>query len=270
MIYNMIYEFKDYKKFLIKLIQQMPKKGRGQARKLADHLRVQAVVISQVLSGDREFTAEQGLEVADFFGLDAQATDYLVCLIHHARAGTQNLKQHYEKKIELQQKEAMKLKNKVVEHRDLSDTDKGIFYSNWFYSGIRLLTSIREYETIDAMADRFRMSRAKVGEILEFLVSRGLCVEKNGHYKMGVTATFVDASSKFINNHRRNWRLKGIEKISEPGANDLFYSSPCSLSAKDQQMIRQEIAKLISDFSKRVGDSPAEKLACLNIDWFEI
>ena len=75
--------------------------------------------------------------------------------------------------------------------------------------------------------------------------------------------------SPFVNSHRRNWRLKAIEKFPKPGEQDLFYSGPYSLSEKDYDWLRKELVKLISTVSARVGDSPPEKLACLNLDFFE-
>jgi len=264
-----IYDFSEYKPFLTDLIHSFPKNGRGQARKLAAYLDVNSVVVSQILAGDRHFTPEQSLRVASFFGLDERATDYFVLLVQQARAGTKILEQHFEKKLEKLRQETSNLKNRVIEHRELSDPDKGVFYSNWFYSGIRLLSSIEGYNSIEAIAAYFRLSRAKVASVVSFLVERGLCQEKDGRISIGVTATHVDAASPLVNSHRRNWRMKGLERFSELGPHDLFYSSPYSLSQKDADFIRKELVKLVADCSKRVADSPAEKLYCLNLDWWQ-
>jgi uncharacterized protein (TIGR02147 family) len=265
-----IYEFKDYKKFINGLIHQMPKRGRGQARRLAEHLHVQPVVISQVFSGDRDLTPEQGLEVAAYFGLDERQAEYLVLLISQARAGTKKLSTHYEAKLEALRREAMKIKNSIVKHEVLSDPDKGIFYSNWYYSAVRLLTSTPGHDNIEAIAAKLDLSRAKTVEILDFLVSRGLCEEKNGRYKIGTSATFLDASSPFINGHRRNWHIKAMEKFADPKPHDIFYSSTASISEADQARVQQILTRVIKEFSKTVADSPAHKIACLNLDWFEL
>jgi uncharacterized protein (TIGR02147 family) len=265
-----IYEYREYKPFLLDLIRTYPKAGRGQARKLSEHLAVNSVVVSQILAGDRHFTPEQSLKVAHFFGLDERATDYLVLLVNFARAGSKDLEAHYEKKLEKLRREILNLKNRVVEHRELNDPEKGIFYSNWFYSGIRLLSSIEGYKSVEAIAGYFGLSRAKVADVISFLLSMGLCKEqKDGKITIGTTATYVDAASPFVNSHRRNWRMKALERFSEIRDGDLFYSGPYSLSQKDADHIRKELAKLVAECSKRVADSPAEKLYCLNVDWFE-
>jgi uncharacterized protein (TIGR02147 family) len=264
-----VYEYHDYKPYLASVMQAFPNHGRGQARRLAEHLSVSSVVISQILSGNRHFTPEQALQVAAYFGFDERSTEYFVLLVNQARAGSKTLVAHYESKLEKLRRETMNLKNRVIDHRELSEADKGVFYSNWFYSGIRLLSSIEGYNSVEAIATYFGLSRAKVAEVVEFLVDRGLCKEENGHLQMGVTATYVDSASRFVNSHRRNWRLKGLERFTEPGPRDLFYSSPFSLSNKDADLIRKEIVKMIGEISKRVGHSDSEKLTCLNIDYFE-
>jgi hypothetical protein len=119
------------------------------------------------------------------------------------------------------------------------------------------------------MAHFFHLTRAQIAPVISFLLSTGLCVEEKGRIKLGTTATYVGTDSPFVNSHRRNWRLKAMERFSSTGPGDLFYSSPCSISKTDAEVIRKELAKMIGEISKRVGDSPPEKLACLNIDWFE-
>jgi uncharacterized protein (TIGR02147 family) len=263
-----IYDYTEYKRFLNDWIHAMPKQGRGQARRLSEHLGVNSVVVSQILSGSRHFSIEHALDAAKFFALDERATDYFLTMVQLARAGTAALEAHHAKKLALMRAQNANLKNRVIEHRELSDPDKGIFYSNWFYSGIRLLSSIPGYDSVEAIAGYFGLSRAKVANVVRFLVDRGLCEEKEGKLGLGVTATYVDASSPLVNSHRRNWRLKGLERFSELREEDLFYSGPYSLSQKDAEQIRKELVKLIADCSKRVADSPAERLYCLNVDWF--
>lgn len=263
-----IYEFREYKPFLNQFIAQFPKRGRGQARRLADHLGVSSVVISQILSGPRDFSPEQALQVAAYYGFDEAATEYFYLMVQKARAGHHKLKEYLEKKLVKMRTEDL-LRNRVVEHKELSEADKGVFYSNWQYAGISLLASIDGYNTIDAIAEYFGLTRSQVANIVSFLVSTGLCREEKGRITMGTTATHVGTGSPFVNSHRRNWRLKAMEHFNRPKENDLFYASPFSLSKADADHIRKELARLIGEISKRVSDSPCEQLACLNIDWFE-
>lgn len=264
-----IYESTSYKAFLRALIRQFPKNGRGLLTRLAEHLSLQPTVVSQILGRDRHLTPEQALEVASFFGLDERATDYFVILVQYARAESKKLKIHYEQKLEKLRLEAQNLRNLVKGREELTEADKARFYSNWYYSGVFNLSAIEGFQTVEAIADYFELSRAKVGEIVSFLLQSGLLVEKNGELSPELKSTHVSNTSEFVNNHRRNWRDKAREKFSKPGENDIFMSAPVSMGKRDAELFRSELLKLIKSFSKLVEPSPSEKLQCLNIDWFE-
>jgi len=51
---------------------------------------------------------------------------------------------------------------------------------------------------------------------------------------------------------------------------ELFFSSPMTLSRKDKQKLREKIIEFIKDFMKTIQNSDEEILCCLNIDWFEV
>lgn len=265
-----ITEFSDYKSFIKALLKTYPKSGRGQSRRLAEHLNVVPIVVSQVLARDRHFTPEQALKVAEFFGMDTKTSEYFVFLVSLARAETKDLKAFYKEKLAKIRAESENIKNLVHGREVLSDEDKGIFYSNWYYSGIRILSSMERYQTVEALADCTGLSRAKVGQVVSFLIKTGLCVQgKNGRILRGPQSTHVDNESPFVNNHRRNWREKAREKFASPEDTDFFYSSPVALSEKDAEQFRKQLLEMIKEFSKRVAASPEETTMCLNIDWFK-
>lgn len=266
----MVYKYTDYKQFLNDLIAVMPKKGHGQARKLAEHLGVHSVVASQILSGDRDFTYEQSLDVASYFGLDENATEYFSTLVLKARAGTKKLENYLEKKLATLKAEAEDIKNRVPAYRKLNEEDQAIYYSNWYYCATHILTSIKGFDNIDSISTHLGVHRTKIAEVLEYLVARGLCAQDaKGRYSPGTTSTFVDAKSPFVNNLHRNWRIKALEKMTTRKPNDFYYSIPTSLSEKDKDVLREELVKLAAKFVERSANSKPEKLVCLNIDWFD-
>lgn len=264
------FEYLDYKRFLKDYLLSMPRNGYGQAKRLSDYLGVSSVAVSQVLSGDKHFTPEQGLQVCEFFGFDEQTTEYLLLLLSKERAGSEKLTKYYLEQIKTKQNTLKSIKSHVVASQDLTEEQKAIYYSNWYYSGIRLLTSIEGFNSIDVIAERFGLTRRKVAQVLKFLVEHGLCVEDNGKTKLATASIYLSPNSVHINNHRRNWRVKGLEKLTEPNDDEIFFSNPCSLSESDFLEIKSQLTKTIGEISKRIQDSPEEKLACLNIDWFKV
>lgn len=265
-----ITEFSDYKGYLKALLRTYPKSGRGQSRRLAEHLGVAPIVVSQVLARDRHFTPEQAVKVAAYFGMDERATEYFVFLVNHARADSKDLKAFYSEKLSRLRREAENIKNLVRGKVALSDADKGIYYSNWYYVAVQTLCAIDRYQKIDSIAEHLGMSRQKTAEIVSFLLQTGLCAEdERGKIHPGARSIHVDDKSPFVNSHRRNWREKAREKFTNPGIDDLFYSTVVSLSEKDSEAFRKTLLQLIQSFSKLVGPSPEETVRCLNIDWFE-
>lgn len=266
-----ISDFNDYKAFLKALIKTYPKSGRGQSRRLAEHLNVAPIVVSQILARDRHFTTDQALQVTKHFGMDEKTSEYFVFLVNYARAETKDLKTFYRSKLDRMKKESEDIKNLVRNKKLLSEENKGIYYSNWYYAAVHLLTSIEEYQTVDALADYLGLSRTKIGEIVSFMIETGICVEgPGGKVVRGSTSIHVDSNSPFVNSHRRNWRDKAREKFTTPGEQDLFYSSVVALSEKDAELFRKSLLQLIETFSKKiVAPSPEETTRCLNIDWFK-
>lgn len=266
-----ISDFNDYKAFLKALIKTYPKSGRGQSRRLAEHLNVAPIVVSQILARDRHFTADQALQVTKYFGMDDRASEFFVFLVNFARSETKELKAFYRSRLDRMRKDAEDIKNLVRNKKTLSEENKGIYYSNWYYAAVHILTAIKEFQTIDSISEQLNLSRTKVGEVLAFLVDTGICVEEfGGRFKLGSFSIHVDSKSPYVNSHRRNWRDKAREKFTSPGEDDLFYSSVVALSEKDAELFRKKLLQLIETFSKEiVAPSPEETSRCLNIDWFK-
>lgn len=263
-----ISEFKDYKAFLKALLKTYPKAGRGQSARLAKHLNVAPIVVSQVLAGDRHFTIDQGLKVSQFFGLDEMATEYFMLSINHARAETRETKSYFEKKMSKLKVEADKLKSNIDAKQTLSDSDMGVFYSSWYYAGISCLVSVPGFQTVDQIAEYFGMSRTRVRDAVSFMVATGVLREEGGKILPGQTKTLVTEPSPHVHNHRRNWRLKAIESSIKVTEDQIMISGPVSISKKDADMVRRELMQFINKFSKLVGPSKEEKVMCLNLDWF--
>jgi uncharacterized protein (TIGR02147 family) len=265
-----IFDFSNYKEFVQSTLAKRPKRGHGQYRKLAFSLRLSSVAVSQIIRGPRDFSPEQALEAAQFLLLNEEETEYFLLLVQRSRAGSKKLLKHLDRKISLAQQERKDLSKRVKQDSVLSEQAKAVFYSDWQYSAVRIASSIPALQSIEALADRFGLAPEDVAKTLRFLLENGLCKEENGGFAMGPSSTMLAADSPFINSHRRNWRIKGLDHLRKLGASDLFYSGLVSLSKKDLQEFRQEFVDLIARFVEKVKDSPSETLACLNMDWFEL
>lgn len=265
-----IFEFTNYKHFLRHFISQQPRKGRGLIKNLGDYLRIDPSQVSQVLSGSKDFTEEQALMASKFLGLNELETEFFMVLIKIERAGTELLQDHYRAKRDKLKIDSLDLAKRVNQDRILSDYEKSIFYSSYLYSVIRLTTSLGDGQTLGDITERFRISREKASEILNFLTMTNLCSEKNGTYRMGTQHTHIERGSPFLSRHHHNWRVKALEKSEFISDKELQFTGPVSLSNKDFEAIREILVEAVSKSLAKVKASEPSDVACLLIDWFWI
>lgn len=264
-----IYELSDYKAYINRRIEEMPKRGRGQFRKLAETLGVNSVVISQIFKGTRELSLEQANTMAAYFGMTELEKEYFFLLVQKGRTSNHELIKYFNEKLEKIRIEAQDLKNIVTSER-LSEETQSLFYSNWYYSAIRLSTLLKGFENPDKIANNLNLPITVVQKVISFLLQNELIIEEKGKLKIGPQRTHVEASSPFVNRHHINWRLKGIEHMDNLNPDELFYTSPMTLSKDAMKEIKKGLLDFIAEKSALVKDAKDEQIACLNIDFFEL
>jgi uncharacterized protein (TIGR02147 family) len=266
-----IFEYADYRLYVVERIQKLPKRGRGEFQKIAKTLGMHTSSISQVFKGLKGLTPEQGSRLAEHLGLNDLESDYLLNLVEKERAGTKDLQARIEKRLHKIREMASQLVNRLPRDQVLSEESKALFYSNWFYSAIRLATDIEGLQTIEALSEYFSLQPALVNEVLQFLLACGLCVEQDGLYKMGPKRTHLEATSPLISRHHMNWRMKAIERSTKlEHSEELQLSSPVVLSKKDALYVKSLLMTQIQDVLKTAAPSRSEALYCLNVDWFKV
>ncbi len=265
----MIFKYIDYRVFLKNYLKIQPKHGHGQISKIAKSLGVSTTHISQVLMGIRSFTQEQSLDLAEYLGLSSFERDYFLCLLQVDRAGKQNLKKYWLEKATEIKKNAEQQPAEFEKDKVLSDAEKSIFYSNPIYSAIRLfMTTNDKGISLDEIVKRFDLERQYAIQVLNFLVEKELLIQKNFLYFSGPQKTHLEAGSPYIRNYHSSWRLRSISNVDTLRMSELMYTAPVSISKKDFENLREEMHKFIKSFLKTVHDSPAEDIACFNMDWF--
>ncbi len=201
-------------------------------------------------------------------GLSRRELDFLILLVEFDRAGTPSLRALFKQKIVEAQESSRLLKNRVKEVTELSSEIKARYYSSWLYSGVRNLTACRGMKSIDHLAEHLKLPRAVIAEIVEFLIQNRLIVESDSGWQPGVVSTYLSSDSPLVNKHHQNWRIKAIQKMDENLEEDLFYTSPMSLSQELAHQLRRHLVDVIEDLHKKTDPSPSQATRCLNLDWF--
>lgn len=265
-----IYEYTDYKPYLIDKIQDSPGKGRGLKLKMAQHLNCQNTFVSQVLNGEANFSFEQGILLNTFFELDREEGKYFLLLIHHARAGSDELKKFYKAELDNMVLAQTDLKKRTNVKNTLREKDQDIYYSNWYYSAIHILVTIKEFQTLQSISKRVNLSRDKTQEILTFLTDKGLITKTGNQYGIGVTRIHLPKDSAHIQKHHTNWRLRALSSIDLNEPSSLHFSNVVSIAEKDIIRIRELFIQSIAEARSIVKTSPEEKLCSICVDFFEV
>lgn len=264
-----IFEYQDYKAYVNDWIKRLPKAGYGAYKRLADYLRVNTVVVSQIFNGTRELSLEHAFEVTKYMALSQLERDYFITLVNSARAGTQSLKEYYSTQRDELKKLSKQIKNRIQQDRELTYEEKAIFYSSWPYSAVRLAASFNNIKSVEDLSQLLKMDRIKVGEIVEFLLTAGLIKKTKSGFEIAARVTHVDNRSPFVIKHHTNWRVKALQSLDDNRESDLHYTGPMALSEKAVEQIREKLILLIKEATQKAAASESEKLYCMTIDWFD-
>jgi uncharacterized protein (TIGR02147 family) len=266
-----IFEHKTFSDFLTLYLKTLPNKGRGELRRLSIKTGIHSTTLSQAVKGVRPFSLEQVANICQYLGLNELETKYALLLLQVERAGTETLREIFISELKLLKHQTLDLVHVVKRGKDLSEAEKAVFYSNWYYSGIATFCSIPGLQNVSSLSNQTGLSKQRTNQVLDFLIRSGLCVEKNGRIEPGTNSTHLESGSPLVSRHHGNWRVKAMEKHPNlDGETEIAYSSPMSISKKDAAKVRA----LIMDFVKKVASirdpSPSEEGYFLNIDWLKI
>jgi uncharacterized protein (TIGR02147 family) len=265
-----IFVFEEYRELLKVALKSMPRNGFGQLSKLAKHIGVNSGFLSQILKEDKTFSPEQALGVTEFLQLNEREREYFLLLVNYDRAGSKELKNYLLKNIRAKQSEYQQLKNRVKIDTKLSESTQAIFYSDWVYSAVRQASAIPNLSRPNVIADFLSVPTKRVLEVIEFLLSTGLCVSENGELKIGQRRTHLDESSPLKKNHHQNWRTKALELVFDSWDLKLHYSSPMTISKQDAKTVKKIILSMIDQVNQVADQSHSEELVCFNVDWFRV
>jgi uncharacterized protein (TIGR02147 family) len=262
-----IFNYKSYKEYLNQSLKPTGP-SRGLRAKLANYLNCQTGYVSQVLKGFNHFSIEHCYKICQFLSLSKEEERFFMILAQKDRAGTTDLEHYYEDQLKDILVDREKIKNRIGEHKEVSEKDYNIYFGNWYYPAVHVLASIPGYQNKKSMSEKLGLPIVLISEILNFLVIKGLVIEVNETYKTGSVRIHLPDDSSMVTKHHSNWRIEAIKALSRKTDNDLHFSGIIALSKKDIKKIKEILLKTLEDVDSVLGPSKEEDIACLNIDLF--
>ena len=264
-----VFEFTDYKAFLRAQIEAHSE-TRGYQTKLAEAAGCQRAFVSQVLHGEAQLTFDHAAGLCDFWKFRETESDYFIELLQLARAGTPALRSLVQRRLEAIQIQHSELSTKFKSTGKLSEAEQSVYYSNWIYSAIHVLTSIGSFQTETALADRLGVDIAIVRAALNELEGLRLIEKKSGKWKPSERNLFLPRQSHMTYMHHANWRMQALEDVQSNNSSSVHYSSLHAASAKDLERLREMILDFLKEAKTLIEPSPEEDMICLNIDYFKV
>jgi uncharacterized protein (TIGR02147 family) len=264
-----VFEYSNYKVFLKAWIKSKAKKGHGEQGRMATHLRLHSTMLSHIINGDKDFSAEQAVDLTEYLGLNELESDYFFALVQYARAGSEKLKRKFKKNIDTLLELSKQVSKRIPTEDVMSEHNKAIFYSSYHYSLIRQLSSLDKYNSREEMIRISQLPRSQANQIIDFLLQTGLCVE-NKKIRIGPKHTHLERTSPLIWQHHRNWRIKAFDRHSKLTDEELMFTAPLTISVNNFSIFKEKLLQLIEELKQIVGSEEPETVACLNIDWIKL
>jgi uncharacterized protein (TIGR02147 family) len=265
-----VFDYKNYKKFIEAAEDSRKSYERGFRSKLAEFLGCQSGYISHVLNGDAHFSLEQTMRVARFLSLKPTEQKYLLLLVEHARAGTEELIKYFQNELKVLKDQHLNIKERVGDSKILTEADQSIYYSSWHFLAVHVLSSLPEYNDARSIANALRIPEEVAKKVLLFLVQANILKDEKGKLEPGITQVHLNRESPLIRQHHTNWRIAAIQSLMNDNRNDVHYSTVSTLSKGDAEKLRSEMLQLIERYVEVIKPSAEEVMYGFNIDFYNL
>ena len=265
-----VFDFKDYRQYLLSYIKALPQEGRGFRKLMAETIGCQMGFITQMFNETSDLSLEQAHLLKEILGHNEEELDYFLTLVQYNRAGTAPLKNTLLRQIQSKRKIHLDVQNKTRMKNELSMVDMSIYYSDWKFAAVHMIVTIPQFQNFESIQNHFHFKKLELKNILDFLIQAKLVSEKNGFYRATQNQIFLEKNSPLVKLHHNNWRNYSILNNHDKNEINLAFTQCFTISENDAHKLREMILKNISEYIEHIKPSPEEKLMAMNIDLFEV
>lgn len=265
-----IFEFSDYKVFLLQWIDSAPRGGRGVRRRLAEACACQVAYVSHVLAADRHFSLEQAEAAARFMRLREDELEFFILLVERARAGTVELRRYFDRQLNSRRRAHNEIQKRVRIEQTITSEDQATYYSSWHYQAIHSALTIEGINSVEHLAARLNFSVDRINSILLFLLQKGLIHQTSKGYSATAKYIHLPRQSPLIGKLHANWRIKTLSVLERQRQDDMHYSGLVTLAEKDVATVREILKRALANAIDVVKPSKEETLCVLAMDFYEL
>jgi uncharacterized protein (TIGR02147 family) len=265
------FEFKSYKTYLRKLLDQA--ENRGLMSRLSEAAGCQRPYLSKVLQDDSEvqLTPDHMYGICEYLGLSEAESNYIKLLLEVERASSQPYRQSLEKRIAQARSHHLNLKNQTGKEQLSTGADPfAFYYSYWLYAALHVAVSIPGIQTTPKLAAKFSLPEAMIESHLASLEKAGLVKKTRERWSWQAGDIHLEKDSYWILPHHMNWRNQAIQDVALRLPESTHYSVVQSISSSDFEVLSLKIVEWIKQYQKISSPSNPEELVCFNLDFFKI
>ncbi|HTL12954.1 MAG TPA: DUF4423 domain-containing protein [Bdellovibrionota bacterium] len=264
-----VFDFNDYKAFLLERIRSSPQKG--QRSRIARAAGCQSAYVSQVLNGHLQFSLEQGEAIGRYLALSEDEGEFFLMLIQKARAGTPSLRRHFDRRIDRILQARNQLKNRLKSEPTVSPADLTRYFMHWDIAAVHALFATQDFRTPEAIAARLSLPLPRVTDILAFLEATGQARKgPEGTYERGAARMHFGADHPVLPLFHRNWRLQAQLSLNREAQQDTHYTSVITLSEADVDRVKKLWTEWILQVKDITAATDPRDLHCLSFDFFRV
>ncbi len=269
-----IFNYNCYKTYIRDWVQAHPKKGRGLYSKMASCTGIQPVIISQTLSGSRDFSLDQAYLISEFMGIEEGLEwDYLTTLVYKERAATDKLKKSLIRKATALKKQNQMVGERFRDKARLAEFQSKIFFSDVDFSLTRAVIAISTgiFDDVISRLSELGITQTKANYCLKELEEIGLIAKKDDQYIILEKGIHIDKESPYYKIFKESVSNLVKSRFGQRFKEDaLNYQSLATLSKEAATVLRSDMLQFLKESSKKIADSRSEEIYVLNLDFVRL
>lgn len=264
-----IHTFKNYKEYFKTFLEE--NRAKGIVSLVATACGCDRTYLSQVLNGKADLTPDHIIQFCEHFDLGPNESQYLLLLLLRDRSASATAKRRLQKQLDELKEKSLALSHRVREKespREITESQRTLYYSSWLYGATHTLTSIPEFQTASAIAEKLNLAISAVQRILRDLHEMRVVQKSGEKYIHNGNDIYLPAQCPQSYSNHFSWRMRAIERTYMK--DDIHYTVAFSVSKNDVEKLRSQVIDLIEKQRKSVRESGTEVAVVFCCDFFAL
>lgn len=263
---NKIFNYDDYRSYLVDKIEEFPIKGRGVKKKISDYLSFRPTYLSKILTGKQNLSLEHVVKLNKFFEHSDLESRYFLYLVLLERSNDDSLKDYIKSLARDTRKDFTN--NKLTSIYDTHFDSNSSYYKSWYYSAIFILLGESSYQTVNQIQQKLQIPIEKIRKALEDMENDEIITKSGSSYTRKKS---VFASHSLPSTFHSGIKNSDFKVITQN--NILNTSMILSVKKDDLQKVEgilvnalQKCRDVIDSTSNKSGELRVLNLECFSIE----